>query len=155
MNGIELYVLGRRLMKLGEAAMPRAGFRQLPASVQLVLVDLSDHPDSSITQIVGRTGLPQSAVSDAVARLKRARVLTTRTDPADGRRTLVRPAADLKQRAAQAPAEDIDSHIGNALGRTDPAEIAAVIETLADLARRFDTPPEQGSDTSPGQKRER
>jgi DNA-binding MarR family transcriptional regulator len=138
MNGIELYVLGRRLMKLGEAAMPAAGFRRLPSSVQLVLVDIGDHPNSSISGVVGRTGLPQSAVSEAVARLVKAGVVTASTDPDDRRRTLVRVKAAVLARKNRAPAEPIDGPLAQALGLGDPAAVADVVAMLADLADRLD-----------------
>jgi DNA-binding MarR family transcriptional regulator len=137
-NGIELYVLGRRLMKIGEAAMPAAGFRRLPTSVQLVLVDIGDHPDTSISGVVARTGLPQSAVSEAVARLARFGALSTSTDPADRRRTLVRVAADVRGRRKRAPADPVDGPLAEALGASDAAEVADVVAMLTDLARRFD-----------------
>jgi DNA-binding MarR family transcriptional regulator len=75
---------------------------RLPVSVQLALTDISEHPDSTISETVRRTGFPQSLVSSAVARLAQGGVLTTRTDPVDRRRTLVRLAADVPARAARA-----------------------------------------------------
>jgi DNA-binding MarR family transcriptional regulator len=137
-NGIELYILGRRLMKLGEAAMPAAGFRRLPTSVQLVLVDIGDHPNTSISGVVSRIGLPQSAVSEAVARLAKAGVLITSTDPVDRRRTLVRVKAEVRARKDRAPAEPIDGPLAEALGESDAADVTDVVEMLTDLARRFD-----------------
>lgn len=136
-NGIELYVLGRRLMKLGEEAMPRAGFRRLPSSMQTVLVDISEHPDSSISQIVARTGFPQSLVSAAVAQLRDRGVLQTAVDPADRRRTLVRLSADIPARMQRAPADPVEPVLAGALGIDDPAELANVASMLTALADRF------------------
>jgi DNA-binding MarR family transcriptional regulator len=137
MNGTELYVLGRRLMKLGEEAMPRAGFRRLPSSVQTILLDVSENPDSSISQIVFRTGFPQSLVSEAVARLRQGGALSTAIDPADRRRTLVRLSADIPARMNQAPADSVEPLLAQALGIDDPAELANVTSTLTALAERF------------------
>lgn len=78
-------------MKLGVRTTPGAGFRELPTSVRIVLVDAHEHPGSTIGQIVARTGFPQSHVSAAVARLRDSGLLVTEADPADRRRTLVRP----------------------------------------------------------------
>ncbi len=39
MNGLELFLLARKLMKIGEAAIPAAGFHELPTSVRSVLID--------------------------------------------------------------------------------------------------------------------
>jgi DNA-binding MarR family transcriptional regulator len=136
-NGIELYVLGRRLMKLGEEAMPGAGFRRLPSSVQTVLLDISEHPDSSISQIVARTGFPQSLVSAAVAQLRDRGVLRTAVDQADRRRTLVRLSADVPARMARAPASPVDPVLAEALAIDDPAELASVVAMLTALADRF------------------
>ncbi|HZC41510.1 MAG TPA: helix-turn-helix domain-containing protein [Streptosporangiaceae bacterium] len=137
MNGIELYILGRRLMKLGQEAMPRAGFRRLPSSVQTILIDISEHPDSSISQIVARTGFPQSLVSAAVARLRDGGALQTAVDPADRRRTLVRMSADIPARMAQAPADPVGPVLAAALGIDEPAELAEVVSMLTVLAERF------------------
>jgi DNA-binding MarR family transcriptional regulator len=149
-NGIELYVLGRRLMKLGEEAMPRAGFRRLPSSVQTVLLDISEHPDSSISQIVARTGFPQSLVSAAVAQLRDRGVLRTAVDQADRRRTLVRLSADIPARMARAPANSVEPVLAEALGIDDPAELASVVSMLAALADRFtaaaQSPTHRGAD---------
>jgi hypothetical protein len=43
------YVLGRRLMKLGGDGMPGTGFSRLPSSARTILVDISEHRDTSIT----------------------------------------------------------------------------------------------------------
>lgn len=148
MNGIELYILGRRLMKLGESAMPTAGFRRLPTTVQLVMVDIGDHPDTSISGIVTRTGLPQSAVSEAVARLVKAGVVATRTNPADRRATLARVKAEVRARKNRAPAEIIDGPLADALGLDDPADVADVVQMLAELARQLDARANATSNTS-------
>lgn len=138
MNGIDLYILARRLLKLGEQAIPRAGIHRLPTSMQLVLMDVSGHPDSTISEIVERTGFPQSLVSGAVARLEQGRAVVTRTDPRDRRRTLVRVAADVRQRAEKVPNVPLAEVIGPALGTDDPAKIEEVIALLTELARRLE-----------------
>lgn len=145
------------MMKLGEAAMPAAGFRRLPTSVQLVLVDIGDHPNTSISGVVSRTGLPQSAVSEAVAQLAKAGVLATHTDPADRRRTLVRVKAEVRKRKKRAPAEPIDGPLADALGAADSAAVADVVAMLTDLARRFDAQVDTSSDKArrPGHRTER
>ena len=138
-------------MKLGEEAMPRAGFRRLPSSVQTILLDISEHPDSSISQIVARTGFPQSLVSGAIARLRDRGALQTATDPADRRRTLVRLSGDIPARMARAPADQVEPVIAEALGIRDPAELAEVVSMLTTLADRFSAdarPPTHGGDDS-------
>jgi DNA-binding MarR family transcriptional regulator len=133
-------------MKLGEQAMPQAGFVRLPSSVQTILIDVSEYPDSSISQIVGRTGFPQSIVSEAVARLRDRGALITAVDPKDRRRTLVRLSPDIRQRMRRAPAESIAPAIGTALGIDDADELAEVLSTLQLLASRFSAAAQQQTD---------
>jgi DNA-binding MarR family transcriptional regulator len=130
-------------MKLGEEAMPRAGFVRLPSSVQTILIDISEHPDSSISQVVARTGFPQSLVSEAVARLRDRGALITAVDPTDRRRTLVRMSADIRTRMRRAPADSVEPVIAAALGIDDPEELARVISTLQALADRLSAAAQQ------------
>src|ERR1700722_297143 len=87
MNSAALYLLGRKLMKSAEPALPAGG---LQSSVRMVVIDVAEHPDSAIGEITARTGFPQSHVSASVARLRELGAVHTTPDPADGRRTLVR-----------------------------------------------------------------
>jgi len=137
-NGFDLYVLGRRLMRLGQEATPRAGMHRLPTSVQLVLVDVGDHPGTSVSEVVAPTGLPQSLVSAAIARLRDGGALVTETDPADRRRTLVRPSPRIPARRAKVPTTPLASVLGPALGLEDPDEIAHVVGLLDELAAAFE-----------------
>jgi DNA-binding MarR family transcriptional regulator len=93
MNGMELFRLGRRLMKVGVSSLPPSPVQEMPVSVRMVLVDVFENPGTTIGQIVERTRFPQSHVSGAVARLRNAGVLMTETDPDDRRRTIVAPSA--------------------------------------------------------------
>jgi DNA-binding MarR family transcriptional regulator len=106
--------------------------------VQLVLVDVGDHPGTSVSEVVTRTGLPQSLVSAAVARLREGGALLTETDPDDRRRTLVHPSPALASRTAQVPTTPLEDVLGPALGLTDQQEIARVVELLTELAARFE-----------------
>jgi DNA-binding MarR family transcriptional regulator len=142
MNGLELFLLGRKLMKLGEQAMPRAGFRRLPASVQSIVFDVFEHPNSSIGEITARTGFPQSHVSASVARLQKAGGLVTTVDPRDRRRTLVSPAPEVvagiasHALAAQVSAP-IDDVLAKALDTSDPSTVGELVATLESLAARL------------------
>ena len=53
------------------------------------MYDLLDHGPSTITELAERTGYAQSRVSSAVAGLCERSWTQTRSDPADGRRTIV------------------------------------------------------------------
>lgn len=142
MNGVELFLLGRTLMKIGEDAMPvpPAGAGQRAGSTRMVLVVLSDiveHPDSAIGEIAVRTGLPQSQVSLAVARLREAGSVETRSDPADRRRMLVRQARRLSDRVAKVRETTIEGALATALGTEDPRQVAKITATLENLAKRL------------------
>ncbi len=129
-------------MKIGEEALPKppGGAGRYAGSARLVLIvasDITAHPDSAVGEIAARTGLPQSQVSTAVARLKEAGSVEAVPDPADGRRVLVRPAAEVSQRLAQVRATGIERALAAALGSDDPQRLREVTEALDVLARNL------------------
>ncbi len=100
-------------------------------SVIAVIEDLADHPDSSITEIVGRTGLVQSMVSTAVAQLRADGILRTWTDPKDRRRTLVTLAdASTLPRCAR----DVDAGLRQFRPELDDDRRAEVVQHLERVA---------------------
>lgn len=135
MNGVELFLLGRTLMKIGEEAMPTEGIGDHSTSVRTVLVvagDVRDHPATTVGEITARTGLPQSAVSAAVARLRTAGSIVTETDPKDRRRTVISQAPDVSARVAEVRAATIDEALTKALKDADRvARVVALLEQLA------------------------
>jgi DNA-binding MarR family transcriptional regulator len=139
-NGVELFLLGRTLMKIGEEAMPTEGIGHHSTSVRTVLIvvsDLREHPDSSVGEIATRTGLPQSAVSAAVARLRETGSIVTMPDPKDRRRLLVRQAPGISERVAQVRSTSIEDALGTALDTDDPQRIREIVTALESLARRL------------------
>jgi DNA-binding MarR family transcriptional regulator len=145
MNGIELFQLGRLLMRIGQNASPNSGIvtfpedgrmiLDLPASVRLIVSDAFENPDSSIGEITARTGLPQSHVSASVARLRDAGILVVSADPKDRRRTLVR--VDFQQRAEQITSGTVDDAVAAALATDDPGEVKEIVSMLEALAARL------------------
>jgi DNA-binding MarR family transcriptional regulator len=136
MNGLELYLLGRKLMKLGEEALPPSGLDDMGASVRSVLTDVFSHPGSSVSEIKDRTGFPQSHVSSSVARLRDLGVLVTAPDPADRRRTLVRPADGMVQKAVRRAASSVDATLAEAIGPDAEdrlPEVLAALDLLGEL----------------------
>ncbi len=148
MDGVELFRLGRTLMKIGEDAIHRAGFHELPTSVRSILVDVVEYPDSSIGEIAARTGFPQSHVSASVARLRAEGALVSVADAADRRRTIVRPSPKILAGAADRPPAPIDGALAAALGTEDPGEVGLVTAGLERLAGRFNAEPAPRKPTS-------
>jgi DNA-binding MarR family transcriptional regulator len=131
-NGLELLVLGRALMKIGGAALPAPGGEALPASVRSVLIDIAQHPGSSVSEITARTGFPQSHVSASIARLQDNGSVLAEPDPRDRRRTLVRPDPAATGRLLVVTVAPIDDALRESL--VDPADPAALEEVQAALA---------------------
>jgi DNA-binding MarR family transcriptional regulator len=136
-NGLELFLLGRRLMKLGEEAIPPSGFHRMPTSVRSVLVDVYEHPGSSVSEITERTGFPQSHVSASVTRLREAGALITVTDPADRRHTLVSPNPEVRRGLPAMETEwtSVEDVLARAIGSGDPGQAAQAVAALELLAR--------------------
>jgi DNA-binding MarR family transcriptional regulator len=140
MNGVELFLLGRTLMKIGEEAMPTEGIGAYSTSVRSVLIvafDIFENPGSTVSDITARTGFPQSAVSGCVARLRTAGAVVTRPDPADGRRVLIEQAPEASGRVSRVRATTIDAALATTLGTDDPDAVAEVTTALETLARRL------------------
>ncbi|RSN03652.1 MarR family transcriptional regulator [Nonomuraea sp. WAC 01424] len=140
MNGVELFLLGRTLMKIGEQAMPQPKGDGARGSVRTVLVVLGDvvaHPGTTVSEVAARTGLPQSQVSTAVARLESTGSVEGASDPADRRRRLIRPAATPSARVAEVRAATIDDALGAALADPDPGVVGEVVAALEVLARHL------------------
>jgi DNA-binding MarR family transcriptional regulator len=136
MNAVELYLLGRRLMKIAEEALPKPASGGVPTSVRMVLLDIGEHPDSSVGEIASRTGFPQSHVSASIVRLREFGALETSIDPHDRRRTLTRVAPRIAQRSQRA-AVPVDSVLAMALHSSNPTDVKEVIEALDELTARL------------------
>ena len=142
-NGLELLVLGRTLMKIGGGALPSLTGEPLPTSVRSVLVDVAQHPGSSVTEITARTGQPQSAVSAAVARLQEAGAILTEPDPRDRRRTLARTNPAAGGKLLVITGAPIDAALLDALADPDALpEVKAALDTLRRHLTPRPTPPD-------------
>jgi DNA-binding MarR family transcriptional regulator len=136
---MELALLGRTLMKLGEAAIPTEGIGSYGTSEQSVIIvaaDIKAHPGTPVKDIAARTGFPQSKVSACVARLREAGAVQTDTDPTDRRRTLIRPAKTVSARVATVRSADIDPVLAAAL--ENPERLDEVKSALRLLAEHLD-----------------
>ena len=135
MKSTDLFLLGRRLMKLAEEGLPGKGVNN---SARLVLIDIGANPGSSISEITARTGYPQSHVSTSVSRLRELGAVRTEADPRDRRRTLVWIVPEAVERSRSRVISTIDDAIGKALGNPSAADLAEVVGTLERLAERFE-----------------
>ncbi len=128
-----LFLLAHRLMQIAEQALPQGN---AATSVRLVMADVSYHPSSSISEITQRTGFPQSLVSAAVAKLREVGVVETGPDPADRRRTIVRPAPAMgtwgRRPSMRTP---IDADLAKELRPEVQAHLPEAVAALDLLAR--------------------
>jgi DNA-binding MarR family transcriptional regulator len=122
-------------MKIAEEALPKPP-TGVPTSVRSIMIDVGEHPGTSIGEIAERTGFPQSHVSASVARLRELGALSTEVDPQDRRRTLTRVTPEVRQRARRASVP-VDAELAGALNDPDPEELDAVIEALDGLSARL------------------
>ena len=136
-DALDLYVLGRRLGKVGEAALEGPDAERLSPAAALVLGDVLTHPGSSISEITDRSGFPQSYVSKCVNVLREQQVVETLADPADGRRTLVRATRPAARRIRQRAKAPLGNLLREALNTDDPAVLAEVETALEVLVARF------------------
>jgi DNA-binding MarR family transcriptional regulator len=102
----------------------------------MMLIDVSENPDSSIGEITDRTGFPQSHVSAAVSRPRALGALTTSVDERDRRRTLVRLAPGIRTRAWRAEVP-VDGVLASALGTSDRKVIEEVISSRETVANQL------------------
>jgi DNA-binding MarR family transcriptional regulator len=136
MKSADLFLLGRRLMKLAEEGLPGQGVNN---SLRFVLLDVAANPGSSIREITARTGFPQSHVSTLVIKLRQFGAVRTEIDPRDRRRTLVWVVPAVVQRAHSRITATSDAAIARALGNPPATKVAEVIGALEMVAERLGT----------------
>jgi DNA-binding MarR family transcriptional regulator len=134
----DLIVLGRQLAKIGESVMREGVAPPTPTSVGLVLADVLAHPGSSISDITARTAMPQSHVSETVARLVEQGLVESAPDVADKRRTIVCAVKSHPRNVARAAMVPADDALIDAFGDVSPhtaRELITAIENLASHLR--------------------
>ncbi|MEV4132895.1 MarR family transcriptional regulator [Dactylosporangium sp. NPDC049742] len=135
MGPVELMLLGRTLMKLGEQALPSTSGGE--RTVVIVMSDVYEHPGTTVGEVAARTGLPQSAVSGAVARLREAGSVLAEPDPADRRRQLLARNPNPTARQREVAAIDIAPTVAAALSTDEPAALTEVLTALETVARHL------------------
>lgn len=132
-NVRDLIWLGQRLAEAGRADI-RGLAPGVPTAELIVMYDLLDHGPSTITELAGRTGYVQSRVSSAVAGLCERNWSKTRSDPTDGRRTIVYVPKDVQRQAGQVQARNANDEVLKPLLAELPARRReAIIRALTDL----------------------
>ncbi|CAM3432083.1 helix-turn-helix domain-containing protein [Deinococcus saxicola] len=137
MNSARLHRLARHLRELA-VQTTAAHDETLPSlSVLNIVEDVAHHPETPIGEIARRVGLAQSLVSKTVAELREAAVLSTRPDPADGRRVLVSVKPDtlegvLRQRG-KLPIGDTLAQIHPYLSAAQLRRTQELLDELAEL----------------------
>jgi DNA-binding MarR family transcriptional regulator len=137
---VELILLGRTLMKIGEQALPAPASGGPPGgerTVVIVMTEIYESPGITVSQIARRTGLPQSAVSGAVARLREVGSVLAEPDPTDRRRQLLRRNPKLTARRRTVARAGIEDAVGAALGDHEPRDLSAVLSALDTLGRHL------------------
>jgi DNA-binding MarR family transcriptional regulator len=139
MNTGELFLLSRRLMKVAEDHLPMGPNGSANTSTRLILIDVAANAGTSISEIVVRTGFPQSLVSSTVAKLKEIGVVDSKADPADRRRTLVTitPMANERARNNPAAAAPVERTLAAAMPGASPHEVVEVVAALELLTRHL------------------
>ncbi|MFI6495850.1 MarR family winged helix-turn-helix transcriptional regulator [Nonomuraea typhae] len=132
MDGGRLHRLGKRLIELSAQVTGEPGDLSLTPGEAAVLEDVIKHPAGSISEICRRTGFAQSHVSASVSRLKERGLVTTATDPGDGRRTRVSVADSALQAITRRATRSIDEAIGRAIA--DPGKARRAADLLEELA---------------------
>jgi SAM-dependent methyltransferase len=132
-NGVELYLLGQRLMRIGGNALSEdSRLHQLSPSAWLIMTDAVRHRDTSVPEIASRTGLPQDHVSASVSRMADDALLETGVAPSGQQSIIVHHALRLGEARASA-----DSALAAALGTQDAGQVREFAATLESLARRL------------------
>ncbi|MEV0716865.1 helix-turn-helix domain-containing protein [Asanoa sp. NPDC050611] len=140
MTPVELILLGRTLMKIGEQSLPApAGGSPLGGerTVVIVMSEIYENPGITVSEIARSTGLPQSAVSGAVARLREVGSVLTEADPTDRRRQLLRRNPKLTPRRRTVATAGIEESVAAALGDHEPGDLAEVLSAIETLGRRL------------------
>ena len=128
-----MHRLGKMLVSLSHQAdlLPQDS-AHTNAAERLVLGDVVLFPNSTIRQIVERTGFTQGYVSKCVADLAEQGLLMTATDVLDRRRTLVSPSAGLVD-AVDLRTKSLQDLIAERVGGPDESErVLHLLDELAD-----------------------
>lgn len=112
----DLHRLARTLREIALRATENTGDDRVNAGELAVLEDIARNPQSTISQITGRTGLAQSLVSRIARGMADAGAVTIETDHADRRKVRV----DLDPRVRRVILERAGNTIDEAIAISTP-----------------------------------
>jgi DNA-binding MarR family transcriptional regulator len=133
MDAGQLHRLGRRLLAISRAATGSPRDPPTTAGEEAVLGDVLVHSGSTVRGIAERTGFVQSHVSASVAKLFERGLVTTLTDPADRRRTLVDASPAVRSAITTRAARDIEPALRESVGDKSADRAMDLLEKLAEL----------------------
>ena len=138
MNGIELSLLGQRLMRIAhEALPPDSATRRLSPAARLVLGDVMRHSGTSGREVAERTGLAMDQVATLLSELVRDELVRDGLDSDGRQRISVNPGPSFRD----APRSSVDEALAAALRTEDPAQVQEVIGSLEALSRLLTVAP--------------
>ena len=131
----QLHRLARLLREVALAGTTDPGEPRPAPGLLAVTEDIARHPDTTVGEIATRTGLAQSLVSTAVAKLKAAGVVQSQPDQNDRRRVrlAITPAARAHVFAGRG-GRDITTALHERFPDLPPERIAAIEALLDQLA---------------------
>jgi DNA-binding MarR family transcriptional regulator len=134
----DLYRLTRVLRHVALEATRDSGQAALSPGLVAVTDDIAQHDDTTVAEIVRRTGLAQSLVSSTVARLREAQVVVARTDEHDRRRTrlTISPSA-RKGIFEERSARSITPSLSDAFPHLSAKQVAAAERLLERLCEEL------------------
>jgi DNA-binding MarR family transcriptional regulator len=132
-DALDLILLGRQLTRIGEHALRGGSGAEMTNGRALVLRDVFANPDTSISAITARTGLPQSYVSESIAALRERGILDTAPDPQDRRRTLATVTAAHRRRVARRASIAVDRTLANDIGEERARVALPLLTRIAEL----------------------
>ena len=133
----DLVFLGQQLVRLGRVAS-HDGRPDLATPESMVIGQLLERRFSGITELAASTGYAQSRISKAVAVLKDRGLVATRSDPADGRRSVVYlldPAAGEAGRSTGVSADDVLAELLHDYPADERARVLEALTTLLSAIR--------------------
>lgn len=149
-----LHRIGRHLQELAIQAMRDPGDPDLSRAQRVIQGDVYLHPGTSVGEIATRTGFTQGHVSASLARLRELGRVSTETDPAERRRTLVQltplAAVGIRRRTTRGA----DELLAKLYDDVDETRLREIIGMLDDLDRRLtrvvaDSRPQRTTPRSP------